>query len=617
MNIEEFVSPNDLKKYTIKELEILCEEIRSFLIESVSKTGGHLSSNLGVVELTVAMHYVFSTPEDKFIYDVGHQSYIHKILTGRAKQFSTLRQYKGLSGFQKREESPHDCWEAGHSSTSLSAALGFAVARDLNNEHFHVLPVIGDGSLMNGMSMEALNQIGGLQKNMIIVFNDNNMSINKNVGGFTHTLTSLRTSKGYSVLKQDITTSLKKLMVKDAVIDSIKDLKNNVKANVVDSSIFGEFNIDYIGPLDGHNLRDLITTFQSVKKHKGPIVVHVLTKKGKGYEHAEKDEHGKWHGVSTFDIETGEMFSQSSENTAPWSTIIASHLETLAKHNHDIIAISPAMVSGSKLDHFFKAYPDRSFDCGIAEEHATTFAAGLAQANKRPFLSLYSSFLQRAYDQINHDIARMELPVVIGVDRAGLVGEDGDTHHGVFDISILNSLPNIILSQPKDAKEAQQLLNLAFAQNKECFIIRYPRGNTKIYSGITEPIKNGTWTTCGTVHFDRILISYGPQVVVLEEYCKVHNLPIRVVNARFIKPIDKQLVKQLCETNLPILVYECDVLQGGLGTSIIEYCNDIGYTRKIHRIGIKDHFVPHGSMKELYQHEGITIEDVIKEIMKL
>lgn len=617
MNIEEFVSPKELKKYSLKELEILCEEIRSFLIDSVSKTGGHLSSNLGIVELTVAMHYVFDTPGDKFIYDVGHQSYIHKILTGRAKQFSTLRQYKGLSGFQKREESPHDCWEAGHSSTSLSAALGFAVARDLNNEHYHVLPVIGDGSLMNGMSMEALNQIGGLQKNMIIVFNDNNMSINKNVGGFSHTLTALRTSKGYSVLKQDITTSLKKLMIKDAVIDSIKDLKNNVKANVVDSSIFGEFNIDYIGPLDGHNLRDLITTFESVKNHKGPIVVHVLTKKGKGYEHAEKDEHGKWHGVSTFDIETGEMNAKSMKDSAPWSTIIAAHLEELAKHNHDIVAISPAMVSGSKLDHFFKSYPDRSFDCGIAEEHATTFAAGLAQANKRPFLSLYSSFLQRAYDQINHDIARMQLPVVIGVDRAGLVGEDGDTHHGVFDLSILNSLPNVVLSQPKDAKEAQQLLNLAFTQNKDCFVIRYPRGNTAIYTGSVEPIQVGSWTTCGTVDFTRIIITYGPQVGLLEAYCSDNNLPIRVVNARFIKPLDTTLLKQLLETKLPILVYETDVLQGGLGTSIVEFSNAHGYTQKIHRVGIQDHFVPHGSMKKLYEHEGITIENVIEEIMKV
>lgn len=618
MDLQLINGPEDIKKKDIKELEELAQDIRDFLIESVSTTGGHLSSNLGIVELTIAMHYVFNSPNDIFLFDVGHQSYVHKILTGRAKYFSTLRQYQGLSGFQKREESVHDRWEAGHSSTSLSAALGFSIARDLNHEHYQVLPVIGDGSLMNGMSMEALNQIGGLQPNMIIVFNDNNMSINKNVGGLSNTLTKLRTSKGYTVLKHDIAESLKKMFSGDKVVDRLKEIKEGVKANVVDSSIFGEFDIDYLGPVDGHDLKSLIKTFEIAKKHQGPIVVHVLTTKGKGYEHAENDEAGKWHGVSKFDIETGEPLTQLPSNQKAWSSIISDYLMELAKHDQDIVAISPAMVSGSKLEKFFEAYPTRSFDCGIAEEHATTFAAALSQAGKKPFLSIYSSFLQRAYDQINHDICRMKLPVVIGIDRAGLVGEDGDTHHGVFDVSILNGLPNMVIAQPKNAKEAQELMNLAFTDQTNCFAIRYPRGATTIYEGTHDVIEVGTWSSSGEASFKGLLITYGPQIEAIESYVKAQGLPIRIINARFIKPLDHHMLDQIAAMKLPIVIYETDILKGGLGSSILEYYNDQGiHDVMIKRIGIGDHFVPHGSLKDLYAHEHISYVDAIEELVKL
>lgn len=412
MKLYDIKDPDDIKGMSLDELENLCQDIRSFLIENVSKTGGHLSSNLGIVELTVALHYTFFSPKDKIFFDVGHQSYVHKILTGRAGSFSTLRQHKGLSGFQKRYESEHDVWEAGHSSTSLSAALGMAVARDLNHENYHIIPVIGDASLTGGMALEALNQIGYENKNMIIIFNDNNMSISKNVGAMDAAFTRMRTSKPYITLKEDISSTLSGSKIGKSVLENLRSFKNSVKDNVVDTSLFGEFNLDYIGPVDGHDLKTLIKILRAAKKHHGPIVVHVITKKGKGYSYAENDKFGKWHGVPQFDIKSGMFLSKMPSGHASWSEVIAKNLQYLAEKNEDIVAITPAMISGSKLTEFFHSYPERSFDCGIAEEHAITFAAGLANSGKRPFVSIYSSFLQRAYDQINHDVARMDLPVV-------------------------------------------------------------------------------------------------------------------------------------------------------------------------------------------------------------
>ncbi|MBQ7889315.1 MAG: 1-deoxy-D-xylulose-5-phosphate synthase [Erysipelotrichaceae bacterium] len=618
MDLTQITDPKFLKKLSIHEMEQLAGEIRHFLIESVSRTGGHLSSNLGVVELTIALHRVFNSPVDKIFFDVGHQCYIHKILTGRAKDFSKLRQYQGISGFQKRSESVHDVWEAGHSSTSLSAALGMAVARDLNHEHYHIVPVIGDGSMSSGMSLEALNQIGDQKRNLIIVFNDNNMSISQNVGALTNGFSKLRTSKGYNTLKADLKNRLDHNAVGKTVLKSMTAVKNYIKNEVVDSSVFGEFGLEYLGPVDGHDIKSLIQILEVAKKHEGPVVVHVLTKKGKGYPFCENDSEGKWHGVSSFNVETGMSHHSLPQGHLSWSQIVSEPLVRLAKQDERICAITPAMITGSKLEKFFALYPERSFDCGIAEEHAATFAAALALEGKRPFLCLYSSFLQRAYDQINHDICRMDLPVVIGIDRAGLVGEDGDTHHGVFDISILRSLPNLILAQPKDSNELQQILTCAFKQNHP-FAIRYPRGSGAYQETVqSEPIAIGSWSIVyEPEQVNMTVITYGPDVDRLKNKMMTNNLPIRIVNARFFKPLDEKMLMMLSDEQLPVLIYETDMKAGGLSSAVLEWCCDHHKTLKIERIGIGDHYVTFGAMNQIRRHEHIDLNTVCEACLKL
>lgn len=612
MNLYDIKSPKDIKNCSIEELEQLCEEIRGFLINSLAKTGGHLSSNLGIVEVCVAMHYVFDSPKDKFIFDVGHQSYVHKILTGRLSDFANLRKYKGIAGFQKRNESLCDPWEAGHSSTSLSAALGMGVARDLNHEDYYVLPVIGDGALASGMSLEALNQIGGTNTKMIIIFNDNNMSISQNVGAVNKSLTKLRTSKRYNHLKSDLKGNLNKTDLGKSVLKMMTDFKNTIKDNVVDDSIFTNFNIEYLGPVDGHDLRSLISALQVAKEHDGPIVIHALTKKGKGYMYAQEDKTGAWHGVPPFDVETGRFLSTMPNSHKAWSYVISDSLVQLAKQNEDIIAITPAMISGSKLENFFETYPKRSFDCGIAEEHAMCFAAGLAASGKRPFISIYSSFLQRCYDQINHDVCRMDLPVVIGIDRCGLVGEDGETHHGVFDIALLRHIPNIVLSQPKDSKEARNLLYSAFNQNHP-FAIRYPRGHCAYDNTIPfEEIAIGSWEYFQVDNPKVCVITYGESVNLLKAKVNSLNIPIDVVNARFFKPMDEQLLDKLLDSKVPLIVFESDSKIGGLSSAINEYANDHHYNQSIKRIGIEDHYVTHGSISQLKRIEKIDINYLLE-----
>ena len=620
MNLYDIKEPCDIKSCSFEELNELAGDIREFLIQSISKTGGHLSSNLGIVELTLALHYVFDSPKDKFIFDVGHQSYVHKMLTGRLKDFSNLRQYKGIAGFQKRGESVHDPWEAGHSSTSLSAALGMAVARDLDGSHFHILPIIGDGALSGGMAMEALNQIGSEQRNMIIIFNDNNMSISKNVGAMDEAFTRLRTSRSYTHLKDDLKHSLSTTRLGSNVLDTMKRVKNAVKDNIVDTSIFGEFNIDYLGPVDGHNIKNLVKVLKIAKQHEGPIVLHVITQKGKGYSFAEHDEEGAWHGVSQFDPKTGQSLAKNPPQHKSWSEVISATVLDLAHDNQDIVAITPAMKSGSKLQKFFEACPQRSFDCGIAEEHAMTFAAGLAAAGKRPFISVYSSFLQRAYDQIHHDVARMKLPVVIGIDRCGLVGEDGETHHGVFDIAMLRPIPNMILAQPKDSEEAQNLIYSAFQQNQYPYAIRYPRGSVP-YKKLSaySYIEAGTWSYQDTGEPQLVVISYGSDVDKIVQKAEANQLSLRVVNARFFKPFDTEMLEELCAMQLPIIVYESDVQIGGLSSAIVEYANDHGLKNTFVRIGLRDHFVEHGSIPKLRKVEQVdlgTLFQVIKDMLK-
>ncbi len=615
MNLYDIKSPADIQKMSLSQLNELAADIRSFLIESIAKTGGHLSSNLGVVELTLALHYVFRSPSDKLIFDVGHQSYVHKILTGRLNEFPTLRQYHGLCGFQKRRESEHDVWEAGHSSTSLSAALGMAIARDLHHEDYQVAAIIGDGALSSGMAMEALNQIGSENRNMVIIFNDNHMSISKNVGAMDEAFTRLRASKPYNTFKSDLTVVLSQSKAGAQLLQGMRNIKNTLKENVVDNSIFGEFNLDYIGPVDGHDLKLMIKVLQIAKRHKGPIVVHVITKKGKGYSFAESDKEGKWHGVSQFDPKTGQSLAKMPPQHASWSEIIAESLMSLAKQDDRILAMTPAMISGSKLEKFFATFPERSFDCGIAEEHSVTLAAALALSGMRPFLSIYSSFMQRAYDQIQQDVARMDLPVVFGIDRCGLVGEDGPTHHGVFDIAMLRAMPNLILSQPKDAQEAQRLLKTAFSQDHP-FALRYPRGNMPFQPlDEIEPIAIGSWAMIQVgVKPQCIVITYGSDVDKVIAKAETNSIPLIVINARFFKPLDETMLEQLAQRKLNIIVYETDMLAGGLSSSILEFYNDHNISVHLRRIGLGDHFVEHGSLPQLRKAEHIDINSLFKVI---
>ena len=617
MHVYDISGPADIRQLSIKELEALAAEIRAFLIESISRTGGHLSSNLGIVELTLALHVVFDSPRDRILFDVGHQSYVHKILTGRARQFSTLRQYKGLSGFQKRHESEHDCWEAGHSSTSLSAALGMAVARDLNGEHYHIVPVIGDGAMASGMSMEALNQIGGEERNMIIIFNDNSMSISRNVGAMDVAFTRLRTSRSYTTLKNDLQQGLSTSRFGRSLLKGMKNFKNAIKDNVVDTSIFGEFNLDYIGPINGHDLSELIKVLKVAKQHKGPIVVHVLTKKGKGYPYAENDKEGAWHGVAPFDPNSGKPLAALPAGHCSWSEAIARILCDLARDDRDIVAITPAMKAGAKLDGFAREFPQRFFDCGIAEEHAMTFAAGLAASGKRPFISVYSSFLQRAYDQINHDVARMKLPVVIGIDRCGLVGEDGETHHGVFDITMLHAIPNLIMAQPKDVQEARVLMKTAFSCAQP-FCIRYPRGSVPYTKEEGEPAPVGTWTRWAPQREARVcVISYGSDIDRIISKVMANDMPVEIINARYFKPLDEAMLDDILYRSIPVIVYESDMLDGGLSSAILQYINDHRICCHLIRIGIGDHYVEQGSIPQLRRAEKIDMNTLFKELEEL
>ena len=618
MDLTTIENPGFLKEMSVEEMEDLAADVRAFLIHSLAKTGGHIASNLGVVELTIAMHYVFDMPHDKIFFDVGHQCYTHKIPTGRAKEFDNLRQYGGISGFQKRRESIYDVWEAGHSSTSLSAALGMAIARDLNHEDYHIVPVIGDGALSSGMALEALNTIGSERRKMIIVFNDNNMSISKNVGALTRGFSRLRSAKSYNSLKLNMKDALNRSGVGKVVYTGLKGIKDTLRDTVIDSGIFGEFNVNYLGPVDGHSIKDLIRVLSVAKEYDDPVVVHVITRKGKGYAPCEMDREGIWHGVGPFDPTTGRMLASTPAGYKSWSRLMADTLEELATRNEDIIALTPAMINGSSLESFFAHFSERSFDCGIAEEHTVTMAAGMAISGKRPFVAIYSSFMQRAYDQINHDVCRMDLPVVFGIDRAGLVGADGETHHGVFDPGLLLPLPNMIVAQPKNAQEARDLMYTAFSQ-KHPFAIRYPRGDVKIPDDIhLKLIKVGTWTEDYKGDDVRLtVIAYGSDVEKISEKASVNQLPIRVINARFFKPLDLECLKALAAEGLPVIVYETDMLTGGLSTAILDTVNDLGLNMPLIRIGIPDRYVTHGSLKQLRAETGIDLNTLFEKVTEL
>ena len=606
--VKDIKNPQFLKKYNSEELNELCQDIRKFIIDNLAKTGGHLASNLGAVELTVALHYVFNSPVDKLIFDVGHQSYTHKILTGRADKFTTLRQFGGISGYQKRCESEHDPFEAGHSSTSIAAALGFAYARDLNKEKNDVVAIIGDGALTGGLAFEALNNIDTLKSKVIIVLNDNTMSISENVGGLSKFLKKIRISNSYDRAKESYKGVLSKTAIGNKIYNVTHSVKERFKKRINDN-IFTNLNIDYLGPIDGHNIEELIKAFKKAKKSKKSILIHVITKKGKGYKPAEANS-SAWHGVGNYDVESGQ---QKKSSITSISEIVSNTVYEFMEKDKDIVTITPAMIGGSKLEKIFTDFPERSIDTGITESFATTLACAISLNNKKVFLPIYSSFLQRAYDNINHDIARMNAHVVIGIDRAGLVGEDGDTHHGVFDISFLNSIPNMVICMGKDNEEIRNLLYTGFYKQKNPFCIRYERANLEFNQTKLQEIKVGTWEYLQKVkNCKNTIISYGTDVKELYTYFK--DKKVNIINARYIKPIDKDMLKELINTHQKIYIYETNIKTNSLGTNILEYFNHKEATNKIKLTGIDNKYINHGKVKDLKTKNNLDIDYIIKDI---
>jgi 1-deoxy-D-xylulose-5-phosphate synthase len=612
--------PNDLKRLSISELEALAGEIRQFLIERLSATGGHLAPNLGVVELTIALHTLFDSPRDKIIFDVGHQAYVHKILTGRKDRFATLRQHKGLSGFVKRSESEHDVWEAGHSSTSLSAAMGMAMARDLKGENNRVIALIGDGAMTGGMALEAINHIGHDRTKLMIVLNDNEMSIAPNVGAIHNYLNKIRSDRHYQKAKDDFENLLKKIPgVGGTLAKTAERVKDSLKYLLVSGIWFEELGLHYIGPVDGHNLPLLMETLKGADKVNGPVLVHVVTVKGKGYSPAEADS-VKWHGISPYKIESGDVVKSSGPPM--YTEVFGETLIKLAENDPRVVAITPAMPAGSGLLPFAKRFPGRMVDVGIAEQHAGTVCAALASEGMKPVFAVYSTFLQRAYDQVVHDICRTKLNVLFAIDRAGFVGPDGETHHGMYDIAFLRHLPNIVLMMPKDENELRHMLYTSLHYNDGPIAVRYPRiaGEGVPMDEELRSIPIGTWEIVRE-GADAVALAVGPMVALAvkaaEELAK-EGISLRVVNARFIKPLDEQMLQSIAKENIPIMTIEETSIAGGFGSAVLEfYAGQDIYGLRIKNIGVPDYFVEHGSIKEQRREVGLTAERLASEIRTL
>ncbi|EIQ3989779.1 1-deoxy-D-xylulose-5-phosphate synthase [Staphylococcus pseudintermedius] len=619
MDVRNIQNPSFLKSLSVKELEALSHDVRQFLIQTCAVTGGHIGANLGVVELTIALHKHFNSPEDKIIWDVGHQSYIHKILTGRGPQFETLRQYRGLCGFPKLKESDHDVWEAGHSSTSLSAAMGMAKARDILGKKNHIVPVIGDGALTGGMALEALNNIGHDRTNMTIILNDNEMSIAPNVGAMHNMLGRIRMNQGYNRLKFDAESILSRLPGGSRLRESADRIKDSLKYLVVDGAFFEELGIRYIGPVDGHSFEELENALAAADSINKPVLIHVVTKKGKGYHPAENDKIGTWHGLGPYKLETGEQIKGQTQGPS-WSQLMSDEILSYAKKDRRVVAITPAMPVGSKLTKFQSELPEQFFDVGIAEQHAVTMAAGLAIEGMKPYVAIYSTFLQRAYDQVLHDVDRQNLNVIFGVDRSGLVGADGETHQGVFDVGFLTQFPNMIVTMPKDENEAKNLVYTAMHHAQGPIAIRYPRGNG-LGVEITdkrEHLPIGTWEDL-TEGQDVALISYGPTLATLVEVAKTlaeQGIRARVINARYIKPMDTTVLDDLGAKNTPVVTVEEAMLNGGLGSQIANYFTDHGYTNRIKRLGIDDAYIEHGDVEQILEDLGLTHDPLVHTIQQ-
>ncbi|MBK5261136.1 MAG: 1-deoxy-D-xylulose-5-phosphate synthase [Peptostreptococcaceae bacterium] len=603
--LTEYNFPEDLKTMTEKELELLPYEIRDYLIENVSKTGGHLASNLGVVELTIAIHKVFESPTDKIIWDVGHQSYIHKILTGRAADLCTIRSYEGMSGFPKRDESVHDCFETGHSSTSISAATGFAVARDLAGENHEVIAVIGDGALTGGLAYEGLNNAGDSKSKMIVILNDNGMSINKSTGAIARHLSKLRLSTAYLDLKKQLKKTLKGIPgVGEGLYLGAEHLRDSIKYAIIQGAIFEEFGFKYIGPIDGHKLKDLIETLTLAKTMDGPVFIHVLTTKGKGYKNAENNPN-KFHGIGPFDPTTGVQLNSSTETS--FSQVFGNKIVELAAKDDKIVVVCAAMSDGTGLEKFKQNFPDRIFDVGIAEAHAVTFAAGLAQGGLKPVVAIYSTFLQRAYDQILMDVCLQNLPVIFAIDRAGNVGQDGETHHGIFDLSYLEHMPNLTILAPKDGKELSEMLEYAISLNGPC-AIRYPRGAASdviIGSALGSDVE--IWAVGK-------MVSIGNNAC---ELLKKMNIDAGIINVKRIKPLDQAGILASARRVKHIVTLEDNSVIGGFGQQLSSFLLEKGILDvKVTNIGWPDKFIEHGSIEELFEKYDLDAKGVAERIRK-
>ena len=612
--LEKIQKPNDIKKLPADQLPALAEEIREFIIESLSKTGGHLASNLGVVELTIAMHRVFDLPKDKLIWDVGHQSYTHKILTGRKDGFETLRREGGISGFPKRSESDCDVFDTGHSSTSISAGVGYVRARELKKENYSVVSIIGDGALTGGMAYEALNNAASLKSNFIIVLNDNEMSITENVGGMSSYLSGLRTASAYTDFKMDVTKALNRIPgIGPGMVDAMRKTKSSIKQIIIPGMLFEDMGLTYLGPVDGHNIPQLIKTFQEAKRFEGPILVHVLTQKGRGYEPAMRHP-ARFHGAGPFDVKTGLPVGKSNPT---YTDVFSTVMRKMGDRRKDVAAVTAAMMTGVGLKRFSNMFPDRCFDVGIAEEHAVTFAAALSLGGITPVVAIYSSFLQRAYDQIMHDVCMQNLHVVFAIDRAGLVGYDGETHHGIFDLSYLGSMPNMTILAPKNLWELSDMIKFAVDYDGP-IAVRYPRGEA--YTGLKEfraPICLGK---SEVIHEgSRVaLLAVGSMVKMAEEVQKQlkerMDMDAALVNARFVKPIDEELLRSFADTYELVVTLEENVKDGGFGERVLAFAEEEDLPFGVEIIALPDRFIPHGSVSYQMKQVGFTPEDICGRI---
>lgn len=612
--LEKIQKPNDIKKIPADQLPALAEEIRKVIIESLSKTGGHLASNLGVVELTIAMHRVFDLPKDKLIWDVGHQSYTHKILTGRKDGFETLRREGGISGFPKRSESDCDVFDTGHSSTSISAGVGYVRARELKKENYSVVSIIGDGALTGGMAYEALNNAASLKSNFIIVLNDNEMSITENVGGMSSYLSGLRTASAYTGFKMDVTKALNRIPgIGPGMVDAMRKTKSSIKQIIIPGMLFEDMGLTYLGPVDGHNIPQLIKTFQEAKRFEGPILVHVLTQKGRGYEPAMRHP-ARFHSAGPFDVKTGLPVGKSNPT---YTDVFSTVMRKMGDRRKDVAAVTAAMMTGVGLKRFSNMFPDRCFDVGIAEEHAVTFAAALSLGGITPVVAIYSSFLQRAYDQIMHDVCMQNLHVVFAIDRAGLVGYDGETHHGIFDLSYLGSMPNMTILAPKNLWELSDMIKFAVDYDGP-IAVRYPRGEA--YTGLKEfraPICLGK---SEVIHEgSRVaLLAVGSMVKMAEEVQKQlkerMDMDAALVNARFVKPIDEELLRSFADTYELVVTLEENVKDGGFGERVLAFAEEEDLPFGVEIIALPDRFIPHGSVSYQMKQVGFTPEDICGRI---